>query len=399
MKRRVERCLNIADLRKAARAQVPRMFYEYCDSGSWTQSTYDSNESDFQHILLKQKILVDMTNRSLATSLIGQDVKMPMALAPTGFCGMQHPNGEILAAKAASEAGIPFTLSTMSICSIEDVASSVDEPFWFQVYMLRDRVFMDNLIKRAKAAECSALMLTVDLQILGQRHNDLRNGLSAPPKINANTIMQFATRPEWCLRMLGAKRWDFGNIVGHVEGVDNLANLGAWVGQQFDACLNWEDVKWVRDRWPGKMILKGIMDVEDAKLASEAGADAIIVSNHGGRQLDGAPSSISALLPIIEAVGNKIEVHVDGGIRSGQDVFRARCLGAKGVYIGRPYLYGLGAGGKAGCARAIEIIRKEMDITMALCGERDIEKVGSHNLVRVPQSFGGSLPERNVLRI
>ena len=385
----LQRALTIEHLKQMARRRVPRMFFEYADSGSWTKSTYHANESDFAALLFRQKILVNMSNRSLRTPLVGQDVAMPLVLAPTGLCGAQHANGEIYAARAAEAAGIPFTLSTMSISSIEDVAESTSEPFWFQLYMLRDRKFMANLIERAHRAKCSALVLTVDLQILGQRHADIINGLGAPPKPTLNAAMQILSRPQWCVRMLSAKRWHFGNIVGHVEGVSDLGNLAAWIAEQFDPSLSWEDVQWVRERWPGKLILKGIMDVDDAHAAAQSGADAIVVSNHGGRQLDGAPSSISALAPIADAVGDAIEVHVDGGVRSGQDVLRAVALGAKGVHIGRPYLYGLGAGGQAGVSRALEILRKELDVSMALCGERDIRAVGRHNLAHVPQRFLG----------
>ena len=387
MPRRLQRALTIHELQRQARDRVPRMFYEYADSGSWTRSTYDANESDFGRVKFRQRILVDMDNRSLATKMAGQDVGMPVALAPTGMCGMQHANGEIHAARAAEAAGLPFTLSTMSICSIEDVAEATSAPFWFQLYVLRDRPFMERLIERANAADCSALMLTVDLQILGQRHNDIRNELGAPPKPSLNTLMQFATRPEWCARMLAtAKRWNMGNIVGHATGVDDLGSLSSWTSQQFDPRLSWADVAWVKERWGSDrpLILKGIMDADDARSAVAHGADALIVSNHGGRQLDGAPSSIAALPAIVDAVGKDIEVHMDGGVRSGQDVMRALCLGARGVYIGRPFLYGLGAGGEAGVTRAIEILRKELDLTMALCGERDIRNVGEHNLANQP---------------
>ncbi|MCD7059621.1 alpha-hydroxy acid oxidase [Pelagibacterium xiamenense] len=371
----------IHDLMDKARRRVPRMFFDYADSGSWTESTYRANEEDFKKILFRQRVAVDMTNRTLATKMIGEDVSMPVAIAPTGFGGMQHPDGEMLGAKAAAAAGIPFTLSTMSICSIEDVSEAIGgKPFWFQLYMMKDRDFIANLIDRAKAANCSALVLTLDLQILGQRHKDLRNGLSAPPKINLNTFMQLATRPQWCLSMLGTRRHTFRNIVGHAKNVGDLSSLSSWTAEQFDPQLNWSDIAWIKERWGGKIILKGIMDPEDAKMAVSTGADAIVVSNHGGRQLDGAPSSIAALPAIVDAVGDQIEVHMDGGIRSGQDVMRALCLGAKGVYIGRAWLYGLGAGGQKGVAKALEIIRKELDITMAFCGERDINNAGPHNL-------------------
>lgn len=384
MHKRMQKCLTIADLECAARRRVPRMFFEYVDSGSWTCSTYKANSRDFKDILFRQRIAVDMTDRVLASSLVGQTVSMPVALAPTGLCGMNYADGEILANRAATAAGVPFTLSTMSICSIEDVAASGGAPFWFQVYMLKDRKFMEKLIERAKEARCSALVLTLDLQILGQRHNDIRNGLSAPPTINLDTVLQFLTKPSWCMNMLTTKRRSFRNIVGHATGVSDTASLSTWAAEQFDPSLNWKDVDWVRKQWPGKLIIKGILDPEDAKAAVAHGADALVVSNHGGRQLDSAPSSISSLVPIVRAVGEETEIHLDGGIRSGQDVLKAMCLGAKGVYVGRSYLYGLGAGGEHGVSRALEIIRKELDVTMALCGERDLRVVGHHNLARVP---------------
>ncbi|WP_171982644.1 alpha-hydroxy acid oxidase [Brucella microti] len=367
--------VEIADLKRLARRRVPKMFFDYADSGAWTESTYRANEDDFKKIKLRQRVLVDMTNRSLETTMIGEKVAMPVALAPTGLTGMQHANGEMLAAQAAEAFGVPFTLSTMSICSIEDVASVTKKPLWFQLYVMRDRDFVKNLIGRAKAAGCSALVLTLDLQILGQRHKDIRNGLSAPPKFTPKHIWQMATCPAWCLGMLGTQRRTFRNIAGHAKNVTDLSSLSSWTAEQFDPQLNWSDVEWIKEQWGGKLILKGILDVEDAKMAAKSGADAIIVSNHGGRQLDGAPSSISMLQPIVEAVGDRIEVHVDGGIRSGQDVLKARALGAQGVYIGRPFLYGLGAMGKEGVTLALEIIRKEMDITMALCGKRDINEI------------------------
>ncbi len=373
--------LTIADLKSLAQRRVPKMFFDYADSGAWTESTYQANESDFAKIKLRQRVLVDMTNRTLETTMIGQKVSMPVALAPTGMTGMQHADGEMLAARAAEEAGVPFTLSTMSICSIEDVASVTTRPFWFQLYVMRDKEFVLNLINRAKAAKCSALVLTADLQILGQRHKDLRNGLSAPPKFTPKHIWQMATRPFWCLDMLQTKRRSFGNIVGHAKNVSDLSSLSSWTAEQFDPQLSWADVAWIKEQWGGPLIIKGICDVEDAKAAAETGADAIIVSNHGGRQLDGAPSSISMLEPIVDAVGHKIEVHLDGGIRSGQDVLKAVALGAKGTYIGRPFLYGLGAMGKDGVTLALSILRKEMDITMALCGKRDINDVNSSILL------------------
>ncbi|EJL79032.1 alpha-hydroxyacid dehydrogenase, FMN-dependent L-lactate dehydrogenase [Polaromonas sp. CF318] len=367
---------NIEDLRVLAQKRVPRMFYDYADSGSWTESTYRANESDFQKIKLRQRVAVNMENRSTATTMIGQPVAMPVAIAPTGLTGMQHADGEILGARAAKKFGIPFTLSTMSICSIEDVAAGTDRhPFWFQLYVMKDRAFIESLIDRAKAANCSALVLTLDLQILGQRHKDLKNGLSAPPKPTLSTILNLMTKPRWGLGMLGTKRHGFGNIVGHVKGVENMGSLSEWTAKQFDPALNWGDVEWIKKRWGGKLILKGIQDVEDAKLAVSSGADALIVSNHGGRQLDGAMSSISCLPEIIAAVGSQIEVHMDGGIRSGQDVLKAVALGAKGTYIGRAFLYGLGAMGEQGVTKALEIIHKELDLTMAFCGRTDIKAV------------------------
>lgn len=372
--------LTIADLKARAKRRVPKMFFDYADSGAYTEGTYRANEDDFHKIKLRQRVLVDMTNRSLAGEMIGEKVSMPVALAPTGLTGMQHADGEMLAAQAAEEFGVPFTLSTMSICSIEDVASVTTRPFWFQLYVMQDREFVLNLIDRAKAAKCSALVLTLDLQILGQRHKDIRNGLSAPPKFTPKHVWQMATRPMWCMQMLGTKRRTFGNIVGHAKSVTDLTSLSVWTSEQFDPQLSWKDVAWIKERWGGKLILKGILDEEDARMAVSTGADAIIVSNHGGRQLDGAPSSISMLPRIVDAVGNGIEVHVDGGIRSGQDVLKALCYGAKGTYIGRPFLYGLAAGGKTGVTRALEIIRKELDITMALCGEREIGNLSRRNL-------------------
>ncbi|MGH8847495.1 MAG: alpha-hydroxy acid oxidase [Polaromonas sp.] len=367
---------NIEDLRVLAQKRVPRMFYDYADSGSWTESTYRANESDFQRIKLRQRVAVNMENRSTVTQMIGQDVAMPVAIAPTGMTGMQHADGEILAARAAKKFGIPFTLSTMSICSIEDVAQETgNHPFWFQLYLMRDRDFSARLIDRAKAAGCSALVLTLDLQILGQRHKDLRNGLSTPPKPTLANIINLMTKPRWCLGMLGTQRRQFGNIFGHVKGIENMGSLSEWTAQQFDPTLSWADVEWVKNRWGGKLILKGIQDAEDAQLAANTGADAIIVSNHGGRQLDGAPSSITALPAIVDAVGSQIEVHMDGGIRSGQDVLKAVALGAKGTYIGRSMLYALGAMGEAGVTKALEIIHKELDLTMAFCGRTDINTV------------------------
>jgi L-lactate dehydrogenase (cytochrome) len=371
----------IEDLRVLAQRRVPRMFYDYADSGSWTEGTYRANAADFQRIQLRQRVAVDMSNRALRTTMAGQDVAMPVALAPTGLTGMQHADGEILAARAAEAFGVPFTLSTMSICSIEDVAAHTTKPFWFQLYVMRDRGFIERLIDRAKAAKCSALMLTLDLQILGQRHKDVKNGLSAPPKPTLANLLNLATKPRWCLGMLGTKRRQFGNIVGHVQGVADMSSLSEWTAQQFDPRLSWADVEWIKQRWGGRLILKGILDPEDARLAADSGADALIVSNHGGRQLDGAPSSINALPGVVDAVGSRIEVWMDGGIRSGQDVLKAVALGARGVLIGRPFLYGLGAMGEAGVRTALEIIRKELDLTMAFCGRTDIRQVDKNILL------------------
>lgn len=371
----------IEDLRRLAQRRVPRMFYDYADSGSWTESTYRANEEDFQKLKFRQRVAVDLNNRSLRSTMVGQEVAMPVAIAPTGLTGMQHADGEILAARAAEKFGIPFTLSTMSICSIEDVAAHTTKPFWFQLYVMKDRDFINRLIDRAKAAQCSALVLTLDLQVLGQRHKDLRNGLSAPPRLTAANLLNMATKPRWCAGMLGTSRRQFGNIVGHARSVSDMSSLSAWTSQQFDPSLSWSDVEWIKNRWGGKLIIKGIMDAEDARLAANSGADALIVSNHGGRQLDGAPSSIAALPGIVAAVGRQIEVHMDGGVRSGQDVLRAVALGARGVYIGRPFLYGLGAMGEAGVTRCLDIIRNELDISMAFCGKRDIQQVSSEILL------------------
>ena len=371
----------VEDLRLLAEKRVPRMFYDYADSGSWTESTYRSNESDFAGIKLRQRVAVNMENRSLKSTMAGQDVAMPLALAPVGLVGMQHADGEILAARAAEKFGVPFTLSTMSICSIEDVAENVSKPFWFQLYVMRDRDFIKRLIDRAKAAGCSALVLTLDLQIMGQRNKDIKNGLSAPPKITLRNMLNMSTKPRWGLGMLGTKRRTFRNVVGHAKTAGDLSSLSEWSASQLDPTLNWDDVQWIKERWGGKLILKGIMDAEDAEIAARSGADAIIVSNHGGRQLDGAPSSIAALPSIAQAVGSKIEVLMDGGIRSGQDVIKALALGAKGVFIGRAFVYGLGAMGEAGVTRCLEIIQKELDVTMAFCGLRDVNKVDKAILV------------------
>ena len=370
-----QQILSIEELRLLAKKRVPRMFYDYADSGSWTESTYRANSEDFARIKLRQRVAVNIENRSLHSRMNGQAVAMPVAIAPAGLTGMQHADGEILVAQAAEEFGIPFTLSTMSICSIEDVAAHTGAPFWFQLYVMKDRSFIESLIDRAKAANCSALVLTLDLQVLGQRHKDLKNGLTAPPKLTLKNMINLASKPRWCLGMLGTKRHHFGNIIGHVRNVDDISSLMQWTAQQFDPTLSWNDISWVKKRWGGKLVLKGIQDIEDARHAVQSGADALIVSNHGGRQLDGAPSSITALPAIVSAVGKQIEVHMDGGIRSGQDVLKALALGAKGVYIGRPILYGLGALGKTGVTRCLEIIRKELDLSMAFCGRTDIETV------------------------
>jgi L-lactate dehydrogenase (cytochrome) len=373
---------NIEDLRRLAQKRVPRMFYDYADSGSWTESTYKANESDFQKIKLRQRVAVNLEGRSTRSKMIGQDVSMPVAIAPTGLTGMQHADGEILAARAAKAFGIPFTLSTMSICSIEAVSKGIQgHPFWFQMYVMKDRAFIENLIDRAKAANCSALVLTLDLQILGQRHKDLKNGLSAPPKLTIPNILNMMTKPKWCLGMLGTNNREFGNIVGHVKGVDDMGSLSDWTAKQFDPALNWDDVEWVKKKWGGKLILKGIQDIEDARLAVNSGADAIIVSNHGGRQLDGAQSSIESLPSIVSEVGSQIEVHMDGGIRSGQDVLKAVSLGAKGTYIGRAFLYGLGAMGEQGVTKALQLIRNELDLTMAFCGKTGIDQIDTSILL------------------
>jgi len=373
---------DIEDLRVLAKKRVPRMFYDYADSGSWTETTYRANEADFRKIRLRQRVAVNMENRSTATKMVGVDVKMPVAIAPTGLTGMQHADGEILAARAAEAFGIPFTLSTMSICSIEDVAAQTKAPFWFQLYVMRDRDFIERLIDRARAANCGALVLTLDLQILGQRHKDLKNGLSAPPRLTIANILNMMTRPRWCLGMLGTSRRQFGNIVGHVKGVGDMGSLAEWTARQFDPQLNWGDVEWIKKRWGGKLILKGIQDIEDARLAVDSGADALIVSNHGGRQLDGAQSSIEALPAIASEVGRRIEVHMDGGIRSGQDVLKAWALGARGTYIGRAFLYGLGALGQAGVTKALEIIHKEGHFAVAYCGHTKIGTVVRSILLR-----------------
>jgi len=372
---------NIEDLRVLHEKRAPRMFYDYVDSGSWTQSTYRANESDFQSIKFRQRVAINMANRSIKSTMLGQEVAMPVALAPVGMTGMQFADGEIQAANAAKKFGVPYCLSTMSICSIEEVYRRTQAPFWFQLYVMKDKRFVSALIERARAANCSALVITLDLQILGQRHKDIKNGLSAPPKPTIKNLLNLMTKPSWCLGMLGTKNRDFGNIVGHVQGVDNMSSLSAWTAGQFDPSLDWSEVEAIKKQWGGKVILKGIMDAEDAVLAKNVGADAIIVSNHGGRQLDGAPSTIAALPSIIQAVGNDIEVWLDSGIRSGQDVIKALALGAKGTLIGRSYIYGLGAMGEAGVTKSLEIIANELDLTMAFCGLRDVKQVDSKILL------------------
>ena len=372
----------IDDLQKLAKRRVPKMFYDYADSGSWTESTYRANETDLQQIKFRQRVALDVSNRTTEMTMLGEKVTMPVGLAPTGLTGMQHADGEILAARAAAEFGVPFTLSTMSICSIEDVAENTDKPFWFQLYVMRDRDFVSQLVERARDANCSALMITLDLQILGQRHKDVHNGLSAPPKLTLKNIINMATKPGWCLGMLGTKRRAFRNIVGHVKGVEDMSSLASWTNSQFDPSLSWDDVAAIRKQWGGKLIIKGILDAEDAKAAVNIGADAIIVSNHGGRQLDGAMSAIAALPAIVDAVGNKAEVWMDSGIRSGQDVLRAIALGAKATLIGRAFLYGLGARGQDGVRETLEIIHKELDVTMGLCGRSDLASIDDSILLR-----------------
>jgi len=378
----------IEDLRRLYERRVPRMFYDYAETGSWTEQTFRENSSDFNKLYFRQKVAVDLSERSTRTTMIGQDVAMPVALAPVGLTGMQCADGEIKAARAAERFGVPFTLSTMSICSIEDVAAHTTKPFWFQLYVMRDQGFLEDIINRAKAAKCSALVLTLDLQILGQRHKDLKNGLSAPPRLTPRNIANMATKVRWGLGMLGTRRRQFGNIVGHVKGIDDASSLFQWVADQFDPRLNWNDVEKIKNLWGGKLILKGIQDVDDARRAADSGADALVVSNHGGRQLDGALSSIRALPNILDAVGDRIEVHMDGGIRSGQDVLKAVAMGARGVYIGRAFTYGLGAMGEKGVSKALEIIQRELDLSMAFCGHRDINDV-SRDILMVPRGFRG----------
>jgi L-lactate dehydrogenase (cytochrome) len=376
---------NIEDLRVLHQKRAPKMFYDYADSGSWTEGTYRANESDFSKIKFRQRVAVNIDHRSIASTMLGSPVAMPVALSPVGMTGMQHADGEILAARAAKDFGIPFCLSTMSICSIEEVAKKTNHPFWFQLYVMRDKRFVQSLIERARAAHCAALVVTLDLQILGQRHKDLKNGLSAPPKPTLSNLINLMTKPRWCLGMLGTQNRQFGNIVGHVEGVDDMSSLSAWTASQFDPSLDWNEVAQIKKLWGGKLILKGILDPEDAKLAVAVGADAIIVSNHGGRQLDGAPSTIQALPAIVDAVGSQIEIWLDSGIRSGQDVVKSLALGATGTMIGRSYIYGLGAMGQAGVTKALEIIAKELDLTMAFCGIKDVKQLSKDILY--PGSF------------
>jgi L-lactate dehydrogenase (cytochrome) len=378
----------IEDLKRLHQKRTPRMFWDYCESGSYTEQTFRENTSDFQKLRFRQRVARDLSGRVLESTMIGQKVSMPVALAPVGSAGMQHPDGEILAARAAAKAGVPFTLSTMSICSIEDIAEHVPEPFWFQLYVMRDQDFVDAAIERARAAKCSALVLTLDLQILGQRHKDLKNGLTSPPRPTIPNLINMAMKPRWSLGMLRTPRRQFRNIVGHVKNVQKLSDLTAWANEQFDEKLDWAKIARIRDQWKGKLVLKGVLDPEDAKMAADAGADAVIVSNHGGRQLDGAVSSIRMLPSVVRAIGDQTEVWLDSGIRSGQDVLKALALGAKGTMIGRAYIHGLGAMGEAGVTAALQVIRKEMDITMALCGERDIKNIGRHNLL-VPEDFEG----------
>ena len=380
---------SIDDLKQLHKRRVPKMFYDYCESGSYTEQTFRANTDDFAKLRLRQKVAVDMTGRSTETTMIGQPVAMPVALAPVGMTGMQCADGEIKAARAAQAFGVPFTLSTMSICSIEDVAEHTTVPFWFQLYVMKDEDFVDAAIERARAAKCSALVLTLDLQILGQRHKDLKNGLSAPPRLTLPNILNIMTKPRWAMGMLGTKRRTFRNIEGHVKGVDDMSSLMSWTNEQFDPKLDWSKIARIRDQWGGKLVLKGILDEDDARLAADFGADAIIVSNHGGRQLDGAVSAISMLPRIVRAVGTQTEVHMDSGIRSGQDVFKALALGAKSTFIGRSFVYGLGAAGQAGVTRALEIIQKELDITMALCGVQKIADIARENLL-IPQDFEGN---------
>ena len=376
----------IEDFKPLYKRRVPRMFYDYAESGSWSEQTFRENSSDFEQIYLRQRVAVDMSSRSTETQMIGESVSMPVALAPVGMTGMQSANGEIKAARAAEKFGVPFTLSTMSINSIEEVAAATSKPFWFQLYTMKDEDFLSRLIQRAKDANCSALVITLDLQIVGQRHKDLKNGLSAPPKLTPSTIANLMTKWRWGIEMLGAKRRNLGNIVGHIDS--DPSQMMAWIADQFDLTLDWDRVARIKEEWGGKVILKGIIDTEDAKIAMDIGADAIIVSNHGGRQLDGALSSIKALPGILDVVGDQVEVHLDSGIRSGQDVLKAIAMGAKGTYIGRAFTYGLGAMGEAGVTRCLEVIHKELDVSMALCGRRSVESL-DRDVLLIPQGFAG----------
>ena len=372
----------IEDLRQIARRKVPRAFFDYAEAGSYSQETLRANRADLEQIKLRQRVMVDVSSRDTSTTMLGEKVSLPLGLGPVAMTGLEHGNGEILACRAAHAAGIPFTMSTLSICSIEDVAAAVDKPFWFQLYVMKDRGFVRSLIERAAAAKCSALVLTVDLQVLGQRHVDIKNGLSVPPSLKIKNLINMMTKPGWVFSVLSGKRWTFGNLEGYVKGMKGVKSLALWVGNQFDQTLSWKDVEWIRSIWPGKLIIKGILDVEDARLAAKTGATALVVSNHGGRQLDGAASSISMLPKIADAVGSEIEVLFDGGIRSGQDLLRALALGARGCLIGRAYIFGLGAGGEAGVAKAIDIIRKELDVSMALTGVERVSEIGRHILVQ-----------------
>ena len=371
----------IEDLRRLARRKVPRAFIDYAEAGSYSEQTLRANRADLERVNLRQRILCDVANRSTKATILGESAALPLALAPIGLCGMQHGDGEILACRAAQEAGIPFTLSTMSICSIEDVAAAVDRPFWFQLYVMRDRGYIRALVERAAAAKCSALMLTVDLQVIGQRHRDIKNGMTVPPQIKIKNLIDIATKPAWALSVARGKRKTFGNIAGHYPGMGNVTVLSKWIAEQFDPSLSWKDVEWIKSLWPGKLILKGILDVEDARIAAKTGASALVISNHGGRQLDGAPSSISALPAIADALGSEVEIMFDGGIRSGQDIARALALGARSCMSGRAYIYGLGAGGQAGVARAIEIMRNELDTTMALMGVTKVADIDRRAIV------------------
>ena len=385
----------IDDLRELYKRRVPKMFYDYCETGSYTTSTFVDNTTAFSKYKLRQRVAVNIDNRSTASTMIGENVAMPVALAPIGSGGMNCADGEIKACRAAQKFGVPYTLSTMSICSLEEVAAHVEKPFWFQLYVMRDRDFTTKLVARAKAAKCSALVLTLDLQILGQRHKDIKNGLTSPPKLTIKNMINMTTKPRWALGMLGTKNRQFGNIVGHVSGVDDLADLVHWTHKQFDQTLDWSSVSFIRKQWDGKLILKGINDVDDAIIAAKLGADAIIVSNHGGRQLDGTPATIDMLGPIVDAVGDKVEIHLDSGIRTGMDVMRAIALGAKGTFVGRAYVYGLGAAGEAGVTRALEILQSELSVTMGLCGEREIASIGRHNLLMPPAPFVIPAPSKN----